>query len=125
MFGRRETAVDAPAFFARPGVDEFTDAIFYHGYDCNYGIVNGEYINGGWQCDGLNATCARLDESAALLRDFVHRVAPNKPVWLTELCYATEFGDYNVSLGCSPLPRLDFQDGARERVADITIRLFV
>ena len=32
MFGRRETAVDAPAFFSRPGVLDFTDAIFYHGY---------------------------------------------------------------------------------------------
>jgi hypothetical protein len=32
MFGRRETAVDAPAFFSRPGVLDYTDAIFYHGY---------------------------------------------------------------------------------------------
>ena len=110
MFGRRETAVDAPAFFQRPGVTDFIDAIFYHGYDCNYGVVDGELINSGWSCDGLNATCVRLDESAALLRDFVASFAPDKPVWLTELCYATEFGDYNVSKGCAALPRLDFQD---------------
>jgi hypothetical protein len=32
MFGRRETAVDAPAFFDMPKVLEYTDAIFYHGY---------------------------------------------------------------------------------------------
>jgi hypothetical protein len=79
-------------------------------YDCNYGVVDGQYINGGWMCDNLNTTCPRLDESAALLRDFIGQFAPNKPVWLTELCYATEFGDYNVSLGCAPIPRLDFQD---------------
>ena len=95
-------------------------------YDCNYGVVENEYINGGWKCAGLNATCEKLDESAALLAAFIQQrpALAAKPLWLTELCYATEFGDYNVSKGCAPIPRLDFQDAmqwGRMMYADFNI----
>ncbi len=89
-------------------------------------MVNNRYINGGWACAGLNATCEKLDESAALLADFLRQrpALADKPLWLTELCYATEYGDYNVSKGCAAIPRLDFQDAmqwGRMMYADFNI----
>jgi hypothetical protein len=87
-----------------PGVQESTDMIFYHGYDC------GDQF-GGWKCDGLNTTCPFIEQSAQLFRNYLDVYSPNRTIWMTELCYATEFGDYNVTNGCPALPRYDFIDG--------------
>ncbi len=110
-FGRTVTAEDSGAFYEMNGVQENTDMIFYHGYDCNYGLADGM----GWQCNELNTTCPHLKESAALMRTFYEKYGRNRPLWMTEVCYASEFGDYNTSKGCPSLPRYDFQDGMQVR----------
>jgi hypothetical protein len=109
-FARRKSAEDSLAFYSLPGVQAATGAIFYHGYDCNYGPAE----DLGWQCsgaDGLNTTCPFLDSAAAAMKDLYDKIGRDRPLWMTEVCYASEFGDYNVSKGCPALPRLDFQDG--------------
>jgi glucosylceramidase len=105
-FSRRITAEETPAFYEMEGVEEYTDVIFYHGYDCNYGPAEGL----GWQCDGLNTTCPYLADASKTIRDFYEKYGKNRTLWMTEVCYASEFGDYNETKGCAKLPRLDFQD---------------
>lgn len=105
-FGRRVTLESSPSFYEMSGVQDATEVIFYHGYDCNYGPAEGL----GWQCDGLNTSCPYLEESAQMMRQFYEQYGQNRTLWMTELCYASEFGDYQVANGCASLPRLDFQD---------------
>jgi glucosylceramidase len=105
-FGRRVTLESSPSFYEMPGVQAATEAIFYHGYDCNYGPAEGL----GWQCNGFNTTCPYLAESSQMMRQFYEQYGHNRTLWMTELCYASEFGDYQVANGCAALPRLDFQD---------------
>jgi len=108
-FSRRVTQEASPAFYEMDGVQDSTDVIFYHGYDCNYGPA--EDI--GWECTGsagLNTTCPYLEDAAREMRTFYEQYGRNRTIWMTELCYASEFGDYNVSHGCPVIPRLDFDD---------------
>jgi O-glycosyl hydrolase len=105
-FGRRVTLESSPSFYDLAGVQDATEVIFYHGYDCNYGPAEGL----GWQCNGLNTTCPYLEESSQMMRQFYEQYGQNRTLWMTELCYASEFGDYQVANGCASLPRLDFQD---------------
>lgn len=39
--GRQELALHGPDWFAMEGVEEYTDILFYHGYDCNDGLSEG------------------------------------------------------------------------------------
>lgn len=78
----------------------------------------------GWQCDGLNTTCPFLEDSAQQMRNFYETYGRNRTLWMTEVCYASEFTDYQVSNGCPALPRLDFQDSmqwGRMLMADFNI----
>lgn len=83
--------------------------IFYHGYDCAYGPAE----DLGWQCSGLSTTCPYLKDRANDMKVFYDKYGRNRPLWMTEVCYATEFGDYNVSKGCPDLPRYDFEDSTQ------------
>lgn len=100
-YGRCITSVDGPKFMNLPGVRQYVDMVFYHGYDC------GDF--GGWKCTGLNATCPHLMECAASLSTYLKTYAQNLKAWMTELCYATEFNDYPAK-SCPKIPRLDFED---------------
>jgi len=163
-FGRRKTAQAAPSFLDRDGVMDYTDIIFYHGYDCNDGPATGM----GWQCarthlnnkdDGdllsaaettgsansatsnatgaavgaigksstsinfnLNTTCPYLLDSARLAKNFTDHYA-RKPdgtklqVWMTEVCYASEFEDYPSSVSTSTPPAV--APSAAARSADV------
>ena len=44
------------------------------------------------------------------MRRFYEKYGHGRQLWMTEVCYASEFGDYNYSNGCPSLPRLDFED---------------
>jgi len=99
-YGRYISSVRNPVIMSMKGVPQYVDMVFYHGYDC------GDF--GGWSCTGLNATCPKLMESATELSKFVKKYGQGLSVWMTELCYATEFGDYPLS--CPKIPRLDFDD---------------
>jgi O-glycosyl hydrolase len=103
-YGRRNTVETSHRFFEMEGTNEAMDVLFYHGYDCG--------DHGGWQCDGLNTTCPKLHESAEMLKTFYNHYNSDakRPVWMTELCYASEFGDYNYQTNCPKLPRMDFTD---------------
>jgi len=102
MYGRSHYADVGPSFFNMPGVFQNNEVVMYHGYDC------GDF--GGWTCQGLNATCPLLAQSAANFSAFVRKYAPGLKLWMTELCYATEFGDYPLPPACPPIPRVDFDD---------------
>lgn len=115
-FGRRVTQDSSPSFYEMEGVQDATDVVFYHGYDCNYGPAE----DMGWQCsftegpaesNALNTTCPYLQSSAEAMAQFYADYGRNRTVWMSEVCYASEFGDYNTSSsGCPPLPRPDFDD---------------
>lgn len=118
--GRHSSAVMSPPFYKLSGVPENIDVIFYHGYDCNDGPAEGM----GWQCTdenltpktGTNTTCPYLERSAgafkAFLDEFNHE--EGRQVWMTELCYASEFADYNpLKTGCPAIPRYDFEDATQ------------
>ena len=106
-FGRRKTAEASPEFLEMDGVEDYVDVIFYHGYDCNDGPAEGL----GWQCEGLNTTCPYLKSAVGELKLFGDKYAKGKKMWMTEVCYASEFTDYDPALtGCPDLPRLDFDD---------------
>merc|ERR1711871_1743908 len=127
--GRYSSATMTPPLWEMEGVKENVDIIFYHGYDCNDGPAEGM----GWQCTdesgnkktGTNTTCPYLDRSAGAMKAFLEAVNENKDkksdgdvgqrqVWMTELCYASEFDDYNPELtGCSDIPRYDFNDATQ------------
>lgn len=66
---------------------------------------------GGWTCKGLNTTCPHIAETMAAMKKFVRTYVPHLKLWMTELCYALEFGDYPGPPSCPTLPRYDFQDG--------------
>lgn len=137
-FGRRKTADASPEFLDMEGVSEYTDILFYHGYDCNDGPAEGM----GWQCTGLNTTCPYLLSAALEMQKFKQQYAPyseyphtgydnlsadatERQVWMTEVCYASEFEDYSpTTTDCPDLPRLDFDDAmqwARMIFADFNV----
>lgn len=103
-YGRRNTVETSRRFFEMEGTNEAMEVLFYHGYDCG--------DHGGWQCDGLNTTCPKLQQSAEMLKVFYDQYngEMKRPVWMTELCYASEFDDYNYRTDCPKLPRMDFTD---------------
>ncbi len=117
--GRHASAVMSPPFYKLDGVAENIDVIFYHGYDCNDGPAEGM----GWQCtdedgspkSGTNTTCPYLDRSAGEMKAFLNDFnSQGRQVWMTELCYASEFADYNpLKTGCPDIPRYDFQDATQ------------
>ena len=127
--GRHASAVMSPRLWEMEGVKENVDIIFYHGYDCNDGPAEGM----GWQCTdeegnkktGTNTTCPYLDRSASAMKAFLEVVnggdqgqdedqVGQRQVWMTELCYASEFDDYNPQLtGCPDIPRYDFNDATQ------------
>ncbi len=74
-----------------PGVLNYTDVLFYHGYDCN-----------PWICTGFNSTCPELAEAELLIEE-LHRAYPDTPLWMSEVCYAEEYGSYQP-----PCPNLPF-----------------
>jgi glucosylceramidase len=109
QFGRLITEQMYPELMNRPGVKNYTDILFYHGYDCGSGNQS------GWICSetplGNNCTCPGLQEAMTAIANYKQQF-PEYKMWLTELCYATEYGDYPPpGNGCLPLPRLDFMDG--------------
>ncbi len=110
--GRQLLAELGPDFMNLPDVQEYIDIIFYHGYDCNDGLSEGL----GWQCldkvNIKNTTCPFIDESAQLLKNFADKYQGDRQIWMTELCYASEFADYYPpTSGCPDIPRYDFDDG--------------
>merc|ERR1711871_459706 len=116
--GRHASATMSPPLYEMDGVKENVDIIFYHGYDCNDGPAEGM----GWQCTdeagtpktGTNTTCPFLDRSAGAMKDFLRKNQGDRQVWMTELCYASEFDDYNPALtGCPDIPRYDFEDATQ------------
>ena len=117
--GRHASAEMSPDFYKMDGVPENIDIIFYHGYDCNDGPAEGL----GWQCTdenltpqtGTNTTCPYLDRSASAMKGFLDEFnKEGRQVWMTELCYASEFADYDPSVtGCPAIPRYDFQDATQ------------
>ena len=109
QFGRLITEQDYPALMNSPDVKKYVDILFYHGYDCGSGNQS------GWICTetplGNNCTCPGLEEAMTAIAEYKQQY-PELKMWLTELCYATEYGDYPPpGNGCLPLPRLDFMDG--------------
>jgi hypothetical protein len=42
----------------------------------------------------------------------LHDLYPTKKLWMTEVCYALEFGQYPPPPVAPPLPRNDFANGA-------------
>lgn len=110
--GRQQLAENGPKFMSMEGVDEFVDILFYHGYDCNDGVSEGL----GWQCldesNKRNTTCPFIDESGAILKKFAEEYQGERQIWMTEVCYASEFSDYYPpTSGCPDIPRYDFDDG--------------
>ena len=106
QYGRMKTLETGPYIMNAPGVQNFTDILFYHGYDCGDG--------GDWHCygeDHLNTTCPGLDIAMSNITEY-KQLYPDLKMWMTEVCYAIEFEDYppNVSI-CPALPRTDFEDG--------------
>jgi len=102
--GRLDTIRDTPPFYALPGVKEHIEVMMYHGYDCGDAY-------GGWVCNGLNTTCPHIEDTMKRMRAFVKTHVPaHMRVWMTELCYADEFGDYPGPPKCPRLPRYDFED---------------
>jgi O-glycosyl hydrolase len=127
--GRHASAEGSPELYQMDGVQDFIDIIFYHGYDCNDGPAEGL----GWQCTdeagtpktGMNTTCPFLDRSSGAMKGFLEKYGGERQVWMTELCYASEFDDYNPALtGCPDIPRYDFNDAtqwAKMMYADFNI----
>lgn len=106
QYGRMITLQTGPAIMEAPGVKDYVDILFYHGYDCG--------DNGGWSCGGdnhLNTTCPHLDWAMGNITAY-KAMYPSLKMWMTEVCYAIEFSDYPPNTTeCPPLPRLDFEDG--------------
>jgi len=100
-----------PEFMDMEGVDKYVDILFYHGYDCNDGLSEGL----GWQCldpaNTKNTTCPFIEESGQILKNFTKKYQGDRQIWMTELCYASEFSDYYPpTSGCPEIPRYDFED---------------
>ena len=105
---RLSTIKKTPRAMAIPGVAEVTAALFYHGYDCS-----------PWKCsqdeqeekeDIFNITCPELRDSAALIEG-LHELFPSYPLWMSEVCYAQEYGSYlGPDGGCPALPFDNFED---------------
>ena len=97
----------------RPDVANATDIIITHGYDS--GCVVGNQTS--WSCtkeqgpDGrviFNTTLFCLPEALQNMA-LIKQQFPDKKLWMTEVSYAVEYGDYEVP-SCPNLPRTDFED---------------
>jgi glucosylceramidase len=80
-------------------VSKFIDVLFYHGYDCN-----------PWTCNYGNNTCPVLDKSAKNIQK-IHALHPQLKLWMTEVCYAQEYGNFPPPPACPSLPLYEFEDG--------------
>lgn len=103
QYGRTITYQNYPALMNKSRTLEFTDVIFYHGYDCE-----------PWECTGpgkLNTTCPGLNDALRNIAAY-KRMYSNLSMWMTEVCYAVEFDNYpSNTTKCPKLPRSDFMDG--------------
>mmetsp|Transcript_2006 Transcript_2006/g.3118 ORF Transcript_2006/g.3118 Transcript_2006/m.3118 type:complete len:275 (+) Transcript_2006:785-1609(+) len=103
-----------------PGVKESTAVLFYHGYDCSPWICKDEDEDG----NSANVTCPELRDSVDLI-DGLHHLFPTYPLWMSEVCYAEEYGSYlGPDGGCPALPFADFEDSlqwGKMIVADLTV----
>jgi len=84
----------------------------YHGYDCGDNLqgYRHNHNHGGWTCSGINTTCPYIETTMAGMKKFVDKEVPGMKLWMTELCYALEDGDYPSPPKCPTLPRYDFED---------------
>lgn len=115
QYSRNLTWLDyiEPWLADRPDVAAFTDIIFTHGYDSDCVVGN----QTSWSCeraagpDGrviYNTTMLCLPEALKEMA-LIKEQFPQKKLWMTEVCYAVEYGDYEVP-SCPNLPRTDFED---------------
>lgn len=108
---RNTTFYRTPQVLAIPGVVDYTSVLMYHGYDC-----------APWVCSGNNNTCPQLDWSTSLIANLTARYAHlNVSWWMSEVCYAQEYGNWNGPPACPALPFAAFQDALqwfRMMVAD-------
>ena len=95
---RETTFHRTPLALAHSGVLEATSVLMYHGYDC-----------APWTCHLGNQTCPQLTASSALIANLTKRFS-NVPWWMSEVCYAQEYGNWNGPPACPALPFDAFQD---------------
>ena len=96
-----------PAVLLDPAAARYMDVIAYHGYDCQF-------------------NCTDERQHYDLIAQLASR-EPNRPLWMTEVCYAYNGDDPNCTSAATlqecvdyprnhslapPLPRRDFADGA-------------
>lgn len=96
---RNTTYNRTPKILQMRDVLNYTDVLFYHGYDCNPWICHG----------GHNATCPQLGETAKLIQE-MHAAYPSLKLWMTEVCYAQEYGNWSPPPACPGLPFGAFED---------------
>ena len=105
---RRSTIKKTPRVMAIPGVSEATSALFYHGYDCAPWICSQDEEEK--EENIFNITCPELRDSSALIEG-LHEMFPSYPLWMSEVCYAQEYGSYlGPEGGCPALPFDNFED---------------
>jgi glucosylceramidase len=107
---RKTTFERLPEALAIAGVSDTMDVVLYHGYDC-----------APWLCDHGNQTCPQLPAAAALIANLTERYA-RKKFWMSEVCYAQEYGNWNGPPACPRLPFTAFEDSlqwVRMVIADV------
>jgi glucosylceramidase len=100
QYGRVVTRNNYPALMNMSGTRQYTDILFYHGYDCTWTCAGG----------GGNTTCPGLDDAMKAIAEY-KQMYPNLTMWMTEVCYAVEFDNYpKGGAVCPTIPRIDFMD---------------
>lgn len=71
---------------------------------------------------GLNTTCPGIEWTMQSMAYFVQQNLPKGfKLWMSELCYAIEYGDYVGPPVTPMLPRADFQVSAHSRFSPISL----